>query len=663
MPIKRRSLGHLKSLIKVYLLGMLFFTFFRLLLILTNWNLVQEIEGDKWELLGKAMIMGFRFDTVIACYILGLPVIVLSLIFLAGTVRRWLLGVLYTYTGALFVGSFFLCSVDVPFFNYFFNRLNDTIFNWSHSAGFGFKMVIEEPRFLVFFFVFLLVTGFYVVLLRRVMKQHRLFTNEKFEPIPGRYLPKLLPFVLLLWGMTFLGIRGRTAQKTPIIPGTAFFSNNAFINQLGLNPVFSLMRSVLDDMQPENRHFHKMDDREALSSMSTLLQADPTLAQTSPIARYQTSEAPLQGRNVVLVIMESMTTAKMGRFGNTAQLTPFLDSLAAQCWSFDNIYSAGIHTYNGIYTTLFAHPAIMHRHTMDLISVPPMAGFSNVLAQRGYQTAFFTTHDELFDNMSGFLSSNSFEHIIGQKNYPAAEVKSTLGVPDEFMFRYSIGELNRLAAKQKPFFAAFMTGSDHDPMVIPPEAGFVRKHEADEQAIVAYADWSLRRFLEYASQQSWYGNSVFVFVADHGEHMGHNAYDVVFSNHRIPFLIFAPGYTSPMAVSKLGLQADVFPTVTSLVLPKYVNNTFGIDLRKNDRPYIVFSADDKLACMNDSLMYVYRLGAGPSLYKYADNNTTDFTSQLSAQASVMQKLAFAWLQTSEWMLAHGQSKLPETKLK
>lgn len=657
MSITSRSLGHLRALFSVYLLGLLFFTFFRLLLILTNWTQVQEIEQGAWQLLGKAMLIGFRFDTVISCYILGLPVVLLSLVFLAGTVRRWMLNVLYSYIGVLFVMSFFLCSVDVPFFNYFFNRLNNTVFNWMNSAGFGVRMVLEEPRFLVFFFVFLMVSVLYVASLRKILKWHKQFASEKFERISGKHLGRLLPFVLVLWGLTFLGIRGRTAEKTPIIPGVAFFSNNAFVNQLGLNPVFSLMRSVLDALQPENQHFHKMDDGDAIRTMATTLNADTSLLHVSPIARYERSDAPLKGRNLVLVIMESMSTAKMTRFGNPDRLTPFLDSLANECWSFDNIYSAGIHTYNGIYTSLFAHPAIMHRHTMDMIAVPKMAGFSNLLSKQGYQTIFFTTHDELFDNMSGFLSYNDFQKIVGQKDYPVSEVKSTLGVPDEFMFRYSMNELNALAARGNPFFATFMTGSDHDPVVIPTETGFVRRNAEDEKAIVEYADWSLRKFLNYASAQSWFENTVFVFVADHGERMGHNAYDIVFSNHHIPFLIYAPGFTQGKSVAKLGLQSDVFPTVSSLLVPEFVNNTFGVNLLRESHPYIVFTADDKIACMDDSLLYIYRTGADGGLYQHRNGDTHDLSAQYPGKVKTMQHLAFSWLQTSEWMIANDRARL------
>ena len=137
--------------------------------------------------------------------------------------------------------------------------------------------------------------------------------------------------------------------------------------------------------------------------------------------------------------------------------------------------------------------------------------------------------------------------------------------------------------------------------------------------------------------------------------MGHNAYDIAFSNQHIPFLIFAPGYTQQKTIAKLGLQSDVFPTVTSLVLPRFVNNTFGIDLLKDERPYIVFSADDKLACMNDSLLYIYRENGPSSLYKYLHEDVADHSAAMPEQTRIMQHIAFSWLQASEWLIDHRKT--------
>lgn len=603
----------------------------------------------------RAFFMGWRFDTVISCYILALPIVILGVLLLFSALKKWILRSLYIFIGILFSLSFLICSADIPFFNYFFSRLNDTVFNWMGNAGFGVKMVIQDPGFLIFFFIFIAVTVFYLLLLKRIYRNHILLLQISPKPFFSLQSLYLLPFILLIWALTFLGIRGRMNEKSPIIPGTAYFSNNPFINQLGLNPVFTLMRSTLDNQNPENKYFHKIDETVALKTMSSLLNADPALKSISPIARMEISEAPFKGRNVVLIIMESMSAAKMKRFGNTDNLTPFLDSLANNCWSFERIYSAGLHTYNGVYSTLFAQPAIMKRHSMQLVNVPQMAGFSNVLRANGYQTIFFTTHDEMFDNMSGFLTANGFEKIIGEKDYPSEEIKSTLGVPDEFMFRFAVPKLSELSRGSKPFFAAFMTSSDHDPIVIPEIEGFKRNHEEDKKASVEFADWSLRRFMQYASAQDWFDNTVFAFVADHGGMLGYNAYDIAFSYHHIPFLIYAPAVTTAKEFKMHGLQTDVFPTVTSLVLPKYINNTFGINLCKEERQYRVFSADDKLACLDDSLLFIFRNNADPGLYRFLENDTKNITAEFPEKADSMKKIAFSWLQTSEWMIKNGET--------
>jgi phosphoglycerol transferase MdoB-like AlkP superfamily enzyme len=525
-------------------------------------------------------------------------------------------------------------------------------------AGFGFRMVLDEPRFFVFFFIFLVVSWLYLWLLRKLRKKHEQYLPSKFDVLSNKQIALIaLAFVVLLI-FNFLGIRGRTEEKSPILVGTAYFSNNPFINQLGLNPVFTLLRSWLDSNDPQNRELHWIDDKVALQIMSQLLHHDPRLDENSPIARMQHNDAICKGRNVVLVIMESMSAAKMNRFGSKDNITPFLDSLTNVSWSFDSTFSAGLHTYNGIYTSLFAHPALMKRHTMELVTIPKTAGFPNTLKRQGYQTIFFTTHDEMFDNMSGFLSANDVDIIVGEKNYPSAEIKSTLGVPDEFMFRFSIPKLNELSAKGKPFFAAFMTGSDHDPHVIPTDHGFVPPKKKESLQIVAYADWSLRKFVEYASKQSWYNNTVFVFVADHGANWGTNAYDITFSYHHIPFVIFAPGVSQPKTFLQLSLQSDVFPTVSSLVVDSFVNNSFGINLFQEKHDCIVFSADDKLACMNDSMLYFFRLDGGEKLFRYRHNDLTDYAHRYPQLTKQMHQTACSWLQTSQWLLKNDKTRLP-----
>ncbi|MBK6966313.1 MAG: sulfatase-like hydrolase/transferase [Bacteroidales bacterium] len=67
---------------------------------------------------------------------------------------------------------------------------------------------------------------------------------------------------------------------------------------------------------------------------------------------------------MVIIIMESMAASKMKRNGNELNLTPFLDSLALSSYYFDSIYTAGIHTFNGVFSTLFSYPAIFRQQPM-----------------------------------------------------------------------------------------------------------------------------------------------------------------------------------------------------------------------------------------------------------------------------------------------------------
>lgn len=99
-----------------------------------------------------------------------------------------------------------------------------------------------------------------------------------------------------------------------------------------------------------------MDEQEALEKVKALL-ARPGEPDVSPLAVYRHNSQDSVSRrrpNVVLIMMESMSSNFMKRFGQSQNLTPFLDSLYACSLSFPNFYSAGIHTNHGLYATLYS---------------------------------------------------------------------------------------------------------------------------------------------------------------------------------------------------------------------------------------------------------------------------------------------------------------------
>jgi phosphoglycerol transferase MdoB-like AlkP superfamily enzyme len=651
---KTGILKHFIFLLLIYITGIVFFSLFRALLLLTELNLLTVLP-HKFYLISNAFLIGFRFDSVISGYILALPLLAMA----GASVFKWENRKFYiavtTFISFFYLLSFIICAADIPYFNYYFSRITIAILNWSDSPAFMFKMVFKEYRYFIYVILFFALAGVFVYLVHKLrikfldeVKFNRQTPNLRF--VTFNIIVSLFSFII-----TFVAIRGRVEEKSPIRVGTAFFSNYSFPNQLGLNPVFTFMRSCLDASRPENKRLNLMDDKTAINNVRDYLNINANYNYNSPIARRVTADGKQISPNVVVVIMESMSAEKMTRFGNKGNLTRNLDSLAKVSYCFDNIYTAGIHTRNGIYSTLFSFPALLRQHPMDKVIVPQFSGFSNTLAANGYQTIFFVTHDDQFDNIGGFLNSNSFQKIVSQKDYPPDRILSTLGVADDYLFEYATPKLTELSSTGKPFFAAFMTVSDHGPYIIPKNIPFKAHSQSIQQQMIEYADWSIGKFIHLASKQKWFDNTIFVFVADHGAVVGNNLYDIALSFHHTPLIMYAPKILKPTVFKQIGGQIDIFPTVMGLLNINYVNNTMGIDLLKQKRPYIFFSDDDKIGCLNEDYFYIDRINGNESLYKYKLYDTKNYYGELKQKADSMKRYAFSMMQASEWIIEKNKA--------
>jgi len=543
----KEQFPNILSIIYLYLIGLALFFIFRLTLFLVEIDRIGEIpDSEKWANILGAFWMGIRFDTVISGYILLLPFILLTVALFFRKAPFIVYRIIFLIVFIVYTIAFLLCAIDIPFFGQFFSRLTVVALEWMSTPAFVFKMIIQEPMYWLYIVPLTAICLLFWFCSKRIIHHLR---DKHISYNSWTSLTTKIIVSVLFAGLIFVGIRGRITKKSPIRVGTAYFSNYAFINKLGLNPVFTFLRSALDEADDKNKKISLMNPSKALE----LVRKDfniVTDTSVSPIARLRgnPNDCVLK-KNIVVVLMESMTIRKMSLMGYSDYNTPCLDSLANNGYFFTNIYSSGIHTFNGIYSTLFGYPSLLRQHPMQAVEIKKYKGITSVLRQQGYYNIYITTYDGQFDNAEGFMMANDFDRVVSQKDYPSDMVKSTLGVPDDYMFEFAVPIMTETYKKQGHFFSILTTTSDHGPYVIPeyfkPKPGDIKNQ------IVEYADWSIGKFISLSSKEEWFNNTIFVFIADHGAPL-EAVYDIPINYHHVPLVIYAPKLLKPKKFEQVG---------------------------------------------------------------------------------------------------------------
>jgi len=650
--MKNKIPNHIIYTFLTYMTGIFFFTLFRILLLSSEYKRIFDIPGsERFSILAKSFFMGFRFDTVISGYILGIPFLVFFFASLFKKEKPLLYRFVFGYIFILYTTAFVLCASDIPYFNNYFAHISPVIFKWTDDAGFIFKMIAFDFRFWWVVIPFTIVLTAFFILNRRVFKKYMLQPVEVAGDKPVLHKPhtgltiglSLISIVLL-----FVGIRGRLEAKSPIRIGTAYFSSYPIANELGLSPVFNFFHLWLSSAKKENESIRWMDNNEAIKNVQGYLNIRGGGLNGSPLARAVLFSEPPVKANVVMIIMEGMSATYLERYGNREHMVPFLNSISEKGYCFDNTYTSGIHTFTGIYALICSFPSIKRQHPLKTMTSKKYDGMATTLKKNGYSTIYFTTHDDQFDNTGGFLRANGFERIVALQDYPKDKVVGTWGVPDDYMFEHSIPVLNNLSGSGKPFLGVFMTTSNHRPYFLP--GYFSPKHREIEKQMLEYSDWSLEKFFKLASNQSWFPNTIFILISDHGAAVN-LSYDMPLNFHHTPFIIYSPGILKENRhFDCLAGQLDVFPTIMGLLKLPYVNNTFGIDVLNEKRDYIFFNADDKYGVLGKGFYYISREDGSGRLYKYMNNDPRDYLSDYPAQGKEMKTYAESMFQAAQRLI-------------
>lgn len=629
-------------LLTIHIVALVIFFLFRLMLFFSiDYAFAPDIS---WITKATAFVKGIWFDNVISCYIMMHPLVVMWVAQYFKRFPLWAFKVTAIFTSTLFSIAFIISAANVPYFQYFFTNINSSIFNWFGYAGTTGGMIFGESAYILPIICALFAISFIWVL---NIKLSRKFANlAKKEKTLQTGIKSLVIYSISgisLIALCAFGIRGRTGYN-PIKVSQAYYCQDAFLNQLGISPTFNLLTSYMDDMRKENRPIALLDDNEALKNMQQYLNRDG-IDGISPLARYVSyPDSAINKKNVIIVLMESMSANLMQSFGQEKPLTPFLDSLFLNSRSYSNFYSSGIHTNHGITATLYSFPTVLNRNAMKGSKIPRYIGLPDVLAQNGYLNMFFMTHESQYDNMNAFFRTNGFHEIYAQEDYPANEVVNSFGVSDAFLFKYALDKINEKACNKQPFFSVILSISNHPPYIIP--AGFKSRTSKPEEQIVEYADQAIADFMQQARKEPWYDNTIFVFLGDHGKIVGTPECEMPQSYNHVPFMIHGSGI-KPQVITDLASQVDVAPTLLSILGLSYTQNNFGIDLISEKRKYVAFTTDKQIAARDSSHIYIYE-PADEVEYCYTINNGIFVKSAINPTFKQLKNFCFSTLQSTQY---------------
>lgn len=262
------------------------------------------------------------------------------------------------------------------------------------------------------------------------------------------------------------------------------------------------------------------------------------------------------------------------------------------------------------------------------------------LGRTGYTNSFFYGGELGFANMNTFLRQAGFNHISGIDDYPQELHTGKWGVADGAVLQHM---LNKLDKHSSPFFSMLLTLSTHEPFDVPGERSSAVGNESNRfRKAARYTDRCLNEFFLEAKKKSWYPNTLFILVADHGHILPKRReyYDPL--SHRIPLLFVGPGLDERyrgIQIKHIGGQHDLAATILELSglqsndLP-YSNNLF--DTIQPKPAYINYEAG--FGWLEKDRQFVFLSDAGRVLPDYTYSDGSDSSAFLNRGKAYLQCL-------------------------
>jgi lipoteichoic acid synthase len=308
-----------------------------------------------------------------------------------------------------------------------------------------------------------------------------------------------------------------------------------------------------------------------------------------------------KGKNVILVSMESTQNFVINQTVNGQEITPFLNQFIKESYYFDNFYhqtgqgktsDSEFIVENSLYP--LSRGAVFFTHSGNEFNATP-----EILNKNGYFTASLHANNKSFWNRDIMYKSLGYDRFYSMIHYDIREDNSVgWGLKDKDFFEQSIQHLKEMP---KPYYAKFITLTNHFPFELNEEDKFIEPYNSDSNTLnnyfptVRYQDEALKHFVQRLKEEGLYDDSIIILYGDHygisenhnramGQYLGEDVTPFVSTQlQKVPLIIHIPGQKGKV-ISSVSGQIDLKPTILHLLgIDTKQDIDFGSDLFAKDK--------------------------------------------------------------------------------
>lgn len=520
------------------------FDFHRILFSINHWGKFAKVGFGEWLM---AFIYSFRLDLATACALTALPFI--ARLFAHYGNWKWTHRIFRTILMTLLVILVCVQAGEIVAYGEWNHKLTSRVFMHLSNPD---EVARTASYGMVFWFLLYaiieLVFGWWLA--KKLFKRLKTPTY-KFEWKQLLVFPIQLVFGL---GVMFLLLRGGW-QQIPINIAAAAYTDKPVANDLSINSLYFFGKSyLLYNRSTIDEYMPNVDKQLAAKTVEEWYNYPKDHDQY-----FLKNTRP----NVVVIVLEGWSAEAIGSLGPTKGATPNFDRIAKKGVLFTDIYATATTSEIGNSSIFSGNPAVPEVS----ISMQPekhrkLHSINEDLELWGYHTSYIFSGDLKYGNIGGYFMDHGFDVVKDEGDFPSDLPRGKLNFFDRDLYKFLVKEIN---SHKKPFLQCAFTGSTHAPYDQPKGKG---KHftgeEADFMNSLVYADECLGEFIRKCKKYSWYKNTLFVFVADHG-HASPTTVDPGSGKfYHIPLLFFGEPIKESYRgkrMNTVGSQADIAATL------------------------------------------------------------------------------------------------------